>query len=35
MTQEVLRLGIVGGGGIVKERHMPGFSKCEDVNRKK
>ncbi len=29
--KQTIRLGIVGGGGIVKQRHIPGFSKCKNV----
>lgn len=31
MTQSILRIGIVGLGGICRERHMPGLRKIEGV----
>lgn len=31
MSNEKLRIGIIGAGGIVRQRHMPGLSKIEGV----
>lgn len=32
MAPSTIRLGIVGAGGIVKQRHIPGFAKLENVS---
>ena len=31
MTNDKLRIGIIGAGGIVRQRHMPGLAKLADV----
>ncbi len=31
MSNDKLRIGIIGAGGIVRQRHMPGLAKLEDV----
>ena len=31
MVSQTIRIGIVGAGGIVKERHIPGFEKCPNA----
>lgn len=31
MAQQELNIGIIGGGGIVRDRHMPGLAKIEGV----
>ena len=31
MAQSTIRIGIVGAGGIVRQRHIPGLRKIPDV----